>query len=330
MDTTVLTPYIQSNQSRLNLSFKKQFIEDNLATIVDFFKYDQTITELDLSYNDIGTENTFPIESILEILSNNSTIQSIKLGTNNLRSEHIEILARALENNTSLTSIRLDNNSIGNEGIEILARGLYNNYSINKISLKSCGITSNGIIELSRVLKQRRILTKLKLHDHITDDGIIELASAPVSKLEIFSNEMTNECLLPLVSNPLIEFLDIYSDNITDDGIFQIRDSLKYNTSLRFLRLVSDQIGEIGILALSEVLDFNFTIETIIMYGDLHQEIIIKLLENKVKRRAQQNIYSSVLTIYENICEQYIQSEIIPIHTIPPFTLEQILSTLPN
>ncbi len=358
-NNTILTRYINHNQT-LDLSFKKQFIEANLAFIVDYLIDNQTITGLNLSFVDIGTENTFPMESIAEIITHNSTIQSINLERNNLTIEQMELLASAIENNTSLTSISLRSNSIGDEGIEILARGLINNRSIDTLDLTTCDITSNGIIELSRVLKQREIVTKLKLYDHISDDGIIELASAPLSKLEIGSDRLTNECLLPLVSNPLIEHLAVRNNhNITNEGIVQIRDSLKHNTSLRYLSLLSRQIGEIGKLALAEVLDYNLTIEDIHMMGDLHQEIRRKLFKNEIMRSAQTSVYSSVLTHYQNILEQYtlddntldidtlienVQDESIAVEStadeivsdentvtnVIPLMLQEMLSTLPN
>ncbi len=327
MNNTILTKYIHYNQTlnlsckkefiqpnqTLNLSCKKEFIQANLAFIVDFLKSNQTITRLDLSFNYIGSENTFPMESLAEIITHNSTIQSIILRMNDLTIEQMELLADAIENNTSLKSIYLNNNySIGDEGIQILARGLRNNRSIDTLDLTTCDITSNGIIELSRVLKQREIVTKLKLHDYITDDGIIELASAPLSKLEIFSERITNECLLPLVSNPLIEYLSVSSNNnFTDDGILQIRDSLKYNTSLRYLYLgcESTRFSEIGKLALLEVLDYNLTIEDIYIMWDFKKDIFRKLSKNFNKRISQKSIYLSLLTHYQNTLEQYILNE---------------------
>ncbi len=310
MNNTILTKYIHYNQT-LNLSCKKEFIQANLAFIVDFLKSNQTITRLDLSFNYIGSENTFPMESLAEIITHNSTIQSIILRMNDLTIEQMELLADAIENNTSLKSIYLNNNySIGDEGIQILARGLRNNRSIDTLDLTTCGIHSNGIIELSRVLKQREIVTKLKLHDYITDDGIIELASTPLSKLEIFSERITNECLLPLVSNPLIEYLSVSSNNnFTDDGILQIRDSLKYNTSLRCLCLDSTRFSEIGKLALLEVLDYNLTIEDIYIMWDFKKDIFRKLSKNFNKRISQKSIYLSLLTHYQNTLEQYILNE---------------------
>ncbi len=310
MNKTILTKYIDYNQT-LNLSFENEFIQANLSFIVGYLKNDQTITELNLSFVDIGTENTFPMESLAEIITHNSTIQSILLCNNDLTIEQMELLADAIEKNTSLKSIYLNNNySIGDEGIQILARGLRNNRSIDTLDLTTCGIHSNGIIELSRVLKQREIVTKLKLHDYITDDGIIELASAPLSKLEIYSERITNECLLPLVSNPLIEYLSVGNNhNFTDDGILQIRDSLKYNTSLRCLCLDSTRFSEIGKLALLEVLDYNLTIEDIYIMWDFKKDIFRKLSKNFNKRISQKSIYSSLLTHYQNTLEQYILNE---------------------
>ncbi len=329
------------NTTVLDLSFTPHSIlQDSWVEIVDNLKINTTITYLNFARIVIGHSPIITIESICDIIRNNSTISHLDLSQNKLKLEHIETLSNAIAENQTLISLNLSNNPIGADGIIVLSNVLRHNTSITNLDLSACMeideddiILINPFVEstiyLANTLIQRNILTNLFYTcNDINDEGVIALSKAPLNTLTLLSELITDESLSSLGSNSSIQNLDLVSNLITSNGLIKLANALKNNSTLKRLYLVSNQIEDDGKQALTDALVYNTNIESIIMYGDIYPGIRDALKKNKEKRKIFNTIYNNVESCKDEFdqtnTETNYQSSVLR------YNFLQVLETLPR
>jgi Ran GTPase-activating protein (RanGAP) involved in mRNA processing and transport len=112
--------------------------------VVDALAKNRTIKSLSLWRWTSGSGGNKGAKAVATILKENSTIESVHLGNNDIGVEGAKAISEALKGNTSLRRISLCNNSIGNEGGKAIADALQENTSILRIDLNGNQIGNEG------------------------------------------------------------------------------------------------------------------------------------------------------------------------------------------
>jgi Ran GTPase-activating protein (RanGAP) involved in mRNA processing and transport len=122
---------------------EQQNIQDNIIEIITYISYMEDIlsrlaancphlTELDLSYKNIGFSK-------------------------------VKVLAEILEKNNHLISLNLEGNNIGNKGAQTLSAMLEKNNTLQKINLVNNKIEDEGARALGKIIARRKVHTNISL-----------------------------------------------------------------------------------------------------------------------------------------------------------------------
>lgn len=238
-------------------------------------KITETLYETNLQYLNLHDNNiTYNIVDLIDGLKNNNTLTNLNLSKNNLQDDNIYILAEILKNNNTLQKINLSDNFISDNGFTFIINALVNNSSIVSLNL-----SYNNIIDL--ILDQyplldnfrkNKSLQELRLsHNMLTTDGIIVLSeilkyNSSLLTLDLSINKITANQLNYLTDalkvNKTLTELILTRNLIKDDGFYQIINILKENI-LKDLWISSNEITDINIKYLCEVLKINSSLRSL-------------------------------------------------------------------
>src|SRR3989338_6031977 len=209
-----------------------------------------SLTELNLSLNNIGAEGT---KELTPYLGNLSSLTSLNLSANNIGAEGMKKLAPHWGKLSSLTSLYLGSNDIGAEGMKELAPHLGKLSYLTSLGLSANNIGAEGMKKLAPQLGMLSSLTTLNLNSNnlrsngcdILFQSLTTLSSVPLS----ISLQDNNISILPdslftahritnlgLKSNPLVE----------PSSRFIEKSSLQEIKSL--LRLQKEQLSRVRLL----------------------------------------------------------------------------------
>ena len=173
----VLAAVLKANTTLTNLNLSLNNIgsagAESLATAL---KTNTNLTKLNLRSNNLGPAGG---ESLATGLKTNTTLKSLNLSGNNVDSTGAESLATALNINTFLKNLNLSRNNIGPAGAESLATALKANTSLTTLYLRCNNIGPAGAGSLATALKTSTTLRKLHLHcNNLDQAGVESLAKA--------------------------------------------------------------------------------------------------------------------------------------------------------
>jgi hypothetical protein len=171
---------IIANSSKDN-TLTSQFIskiEDYDVTkyndLVNGIKKNTTITELDLSNNNIGVEGA---KALAKALEKNKTITTLDLSRNNIGDDGFIVLGRACAGKKNITVV------FGNNGDYHLFKLAQGTFEREKFYLAWNKIGDAGAIALAEALKVNNTITELNLRNNkIGDAGAIALGRACAGK----------------------------------------------------------------------------------------------------------------------------------------------------
>ena len=150
-------------------------LHDNLFDIFMELTRNETVTELDLSGNEIEKEGS---KIISEFLKNNNVLQSLNLGNNMLGIEGMRMIAEGLKQNTTIRKLIIHDNRLKDEGAKIISEVLMNNNtSLTELHIGENQISDNGMNQICEALKTNSTLKVLNvIMNFIRDsDKIIEM-----------------------------------------------------------------------------------------------------------------------------------------------------------
>ncbi|XP_014876330.1 leucine-rich repeat-containing protein 34 isoform X1 [Poecilia latipinna] len=206
----------------------------------------QTLTGLDLGYNNISDEGAAYLAMLLE--AQDTTLRSLDLTFNNIQTHGAELLASSLQGNSSLLSLRLSGNKIGRNGGLDFAGMLRVNMTLQELELGECDLEMHGMIGLSTALKNNTTLRSVDVSRALLF-SLLEEWAVHFSKM------------LP-VNSSLVE-LHLGKMGLTDTGMERLSEGLKLNHRLRYLDLRCNRVSRDGALHLSKVLKGNSPLEVI-------------------------------------------------------------------
>jgi Ran GTPase-activating protein (RanGAP) involved in mRNA processing and transport len=159
----------------------------------------------------------------------NQHIESLELGSNNIKHDGARDLGISLENNKTLGILKLEHNEIGDVGVQELVRSLKKNKRLATLNLIDNQITQAGGKSLSEYLKTNPYLWGLFLgmNPKIGDEGIKVLATS-------------------LETNTRLVSLNLRENGLTDVSARVLANSLQKNTTLARLDLKDNKITVVG------------------------------------------------------------------------------------
>ncbi len=248
---------------------------DDTEAIGDFLRSTTTIQSLHLSSCDIS-DFTF-LHSI-------SSITKLEYYSSyNISTRQAQSLRTILQSNTSITTLYL-NMVFEPDAAMTIFSALHENTTITALTIAfSTGIGLNGAIEFANVLKSNSSLTKLELKDTQWSDGVVEIARSLNSNYSLTHLELRHVTISVEAARYIAETLS--SPNCTLNTLKLSKNSLRLagapiisslssNSSIEYLQLSSNYIGDEGVAELARLLSINAN--TSLTYIDLSTYFIYR------------------------------------------------------
>ncbi len=225
----------------------RQIDNANLQMLSAELKTNNTVTSVDLSYNDFGSEG---IRSFSDTLKTNQTLTKANLSHNKIGPDGAKYLSEALKTNITLLSLDVSHSNIylalGVLGIQYLCELIKANHGLARINLSYSDIQPPSTKTLSEALKANYGLTSIVL----TGNKL-----GPVG---------TQDICEALKINDALSAIDLSSTEMGDAGIKAIAEMLELNKGLTDIKLgFNHPIGLEATEALSRALKINTTLTRI-------------------------------------------------------------------
>ncbi|KAJ3433810.1 leucine rich repeat family protein [Anaeramoeba flamelloides] len=152
---------------------KEELFKNNLQRLT---LNDQTLTNLDLSHYEIGSEG---MEALSECLKANQALTNLDLSNNQIGDEGMKVLSESLKCNQTLTNLDLSYNEIGAKGIQVLCESLKVNQTLINLKLSMNQIVGEGMQAVLKALKANHQFINLNLYrNKIGAEGLKYLSEA--------------------------------------------------------------------------------------------------------------------------------------------------------
>ncbi len=116
------------------------------------------------------------ITQLLAALHNNTTVHTLDLSVNFLKSESIELLASYLDSRHNIEKLELRGNHMGNDNVKLLLKALTNNCGIKILDLKDNCLSDAIIPNVKQLLKHNTTLQLINLtFNNFSISGVQEL-----------------------------------------------------------------------------------------------------------------------------------------------------------
>lgn len=188
----------------LNLS-SNSFGSTGASVLVTFLETQQRsvkmkampfLDRLDMSNNNLGDDGTAKLTKALDSKRSQVHLVDLKLSSNGIGPNGIEIIMNKLLHKNDLLSLSLDKNAIGDQGCQLVAASLQSMRSLSRLNLSFNQIGSRGINSLMRSLMTSDSITYLGLSGNILRvTGSIALGFTLTNHPRLEELDVDNCCL---------------------------------------------------------------------------------------------------------------------------------------
>ncbi|KAJ4455631.1 putative leucine rich repeat only protein 3 [Paratrimastix pyriformis] len=235
------------------------------------------LRELDVSYNQIGTEGC---EHIVQGVQASATLEVLNLAGNPVLNEGAMLVAEMLQMNTTLTRCDLSNCDLATESVIAFATVLLTNTHLLHLGLSNPRLFSlreEPLVHFAAMLRTNSTLQSLDLSKHrIRDEGVRTLceqlaANDTLRHLSLRCNQITMEggCAIGrMLEGSHLTTLDLSANRVDDLGAVAIAKALQNNRFLVSLDLTNNSVGEEGLVAFANALPANDTLTRLFLWGN--------------------------------------------------------------
>ena len=207
------------------------------------------ITTLDLSFNRLTSQSASAIHDVIL----EGALITLKLYCNFLGEKSTSKISQALKSNVTVKTLGLSCNNIGVNGAKTLAVALYHNRTLEHLFINNNEIMDDGAVAICECFK-------------IKDKRLSSIKS-----LNLAFNILTS-CSITAITTAIQEgaltLLDLSSNDLGDNGVYEISKALQVNLTIKQLFLHKSNIGVRGALSLAVALCHNHTLEDLHLYGN--------------------------------------------------------------
>ena len=307
-----LSAAIRANNSLKKLWLCGNHLGSSTVIIVNSLKQVTTLKELDLNGNQNRSEELAP--ALTSIISGNKSMERLSLRDNNLNDDGVIKIAQSLCKHTKLKIINLQSNNITDKSAEALTSIISSNTGLEELYLAN-NTLQLGVITMSTALKNISSLKVLDLgNNNIPEDAADELSAAirannsleklwlfynhlgsstviivnslkqvtTLKELDLNGNQNRSEELAPALTsiisgNKFLEHLSLRDNNLNDDGVLNIAQSLCEHTKLKLINLRSNNITEKSAEALASIISSNTGLEKLYLGNNALQLGVITI-----------------------------------------------------
>lgn len=188
------------------------------------------------------------IEKIITVFEKNKSVIEIDLGGSDIHknSDTFKNILLAISEHDNLQKIDLGFCKINAKIANILAK-IINNIPLKYLNLTCTSFSTEGTIILADFFQNNTSLEWINFHNcSIKDEGVIVM----------FDN---------LIKNPNcpIKYLDLSSNNLTQESAKKISEFIESNTTLRHINLSGNHLGSEGVKLIAKALENNQTLTTL-------------------------------------------------------------------
>ena len=251
-----LAGVLKTNTTLLQISVAdNDFGVEGLKVICGALKENSTLIALDLSRN--GATGPEYVVAISKMITENKTLEVLKLECSGINAETLQILAKALEGNQTLTELGLGFNFMGPEGVCTILKVAGKKPALKVLDLTGNKIGPEGGKLIAGILKTNSTLRQLDLAcNELEPDGadaVLEAVqgNSTLRSLSLSYNGMDGSNAKPIASllqnNTSLSSLDfscnrkLFSDEApANEAIDLIVRGLECNTTVTELKLAKN------------------------------------------------------------------------------------------
>jgi Ran GTPase-activating protein (RanGAP) involved in mRNA processing and transport len=161
MATVIKYAVLEKQCKSLNL-WGNRFTYKSISILANVLNENQTLIELDLSYNRLSDTGVQIISKVLSL--NRCLLKEIDLSSNGITDAGVKDIADMLRKNETLKRLLLNDNDITNDGLISLADALTYNTKLKQLKLElNPFITRTGVESILDSLKDNEILKEIYL-----------------------------------------------------------------------------------------------------------------------------------------------------------------------
>lgn len=261
--------------------------------------------------------------AVADALARNKSVTQLDLSLNNIQGKGAAAVAKLLEVNSLINDVNLSENNIGKDGAEALGNMLTVNDSLVRIDLSRNGLTDYDIQFFSNVLQTEDSLSVLDLsHNSFGITGgeyIGEMIGNNTSLRELnlgwnrLGDEGVKQICTGLKENRTLEKLDLSWNEIGHEGASSVAESLENNGKILELNLNNNRITDRGMEKIARSLELNETLKVVkIGYNLVTVEGACALLRSLLKNSgsAVEEVRMAEVEVNSDIRELYFRLKI--------------------
>ena len=262
-----------------------------------------------LNWSSLGRVN---IEEIVNVMYNNTTVQSLNLSNNHYKDDDAEKIAKVLFNNTTLKELDLLHNNISIKGAIAISESLkynatlqylkmsWNKHFLNTdnsaLDLSQKGMKTIDIQILANILFNNQIVIELNVsQNEISDDGALCISKCiknnkSLRKLDLSTNGITDLGMCEIVSalevNQTLQKIDVSHNDVSKVATIAFGEYLKINNTLQELNMSHNKVSDRGIINIAEALKVNTTLKVLdISHNDISDDGVVAVSDCLITNR---------------------------------------------